>query len=128
MLPGAFRQALEGTEELIVTSRENGREGSVRTWFAVSAAADLYLFNYAFATRVQRWRRDPWVRLTIPGSKQSVEGTVHVIDPATELGPEVSDLIVERWGQWGATTPQGLRQMLEVGSHVLVRVELPETR
>lgn len=122
MLPASFRQALDGTDELIVTSRETGREGSVRTWFTVTDAGDLYLFNYAFATRVQRWRQDPWVRLTIPGTDQSVEGTVHVIDPATELSPELIDLVVERWGMWGATTPEGLGRMLRDGSHVLVRV------
>lgn len=124
MIPASFRQALDGTEELVVTSREDGRQGSVRTWYAVTAAGELYLFNYAFAIRVQRWRRDPWVRLTIPGTTQSVEGTVRVIDPTTELSPEVTDLVVERWGMWGATTPQGLHRMLRDGSHVLVRVEV----
>ncbi len=125
MLPVSFRSALDGTEEVIVTSREDGRERSVRAWYAVTAAGDIFLFNYAFAIRVQRWRRDPWVRLTIPGTDQSVEGTVHVIDPATELSPELTDLVVERWGMWGATTPQGLRRMLRDGSHVLVRVAVP---
>ena len=125
MLPASFRQALDGTEELIVTSREEGREGSVRTWYVVTAAGDLYLFNYAYAVRVQRWRRDPWVRLTIPGTDQSVEGTVHVVDPIGELSVEVTDLVVERWGMWGATTPQGLHRMLRDRSHVLVRVTVP---
>ena len=41
MLPASFRQALDSTEELIVTSREEGREGSVRTWYVVTAAGDL---------------------------------------------------------------------------------------
>jgi len=121
VLPDRFRQALDGTDELLVTSREKGREGSVRTWYAVTGGGDLYLFNYAYATRVRRWREDPWVRLTIPGTNQSVEGTVEFVDPATELGPEVTDLVVERWGMWGATTPEGLRRMLRDRSHVLVR-------
>ena len=125
MIPASFRQALNGAEELIVTSREDGREGSVRAWYALTAAGELYLFNYAFATRVRRWREDPWLRLTIPGTDQSVEGTVHVIDPATELSQEVTDLVVDRWGMWGATTPQGLRRMLRDGSHILVRVAVP---
>ena len=125
MLPASFRQALDDTEELIVTSREDGREGSVRAWYAVTAAGDLYLFNYAYAVRVQRWRRDPWVRLTIPGTDQSVEGTIHMVDPAAELSPEVTDLVVERWGMWGATTSQGLHRMLRDRSHVLVRVRVP---
>jgi hypothetical protein len=122
VLPEWFRQALAGTEELLVTSREEGREGSVRTWYAVTAGGDLYLFNYAYATRVRRWREDPWVRLTIPGTSASVEGTVHFIGPNTELSPEVVDLVVERWGMWGATTPEGLRRMLRDGSHILARV------
>lgn len=122
MLPKSFRRALDGTEEIIVTSRESGREGSVRTWYAVTAAGDLYLFNYAFATRVRRWRDDPWVRVTIPGTKQSVEGTVQIIEVDTDLSPELVDLVVDRWGMWGATTAEGLRRMLRDGSHILVRV------
>ena len=124
MLPKSFRRALDGTEELIVTSREPGKQGSVHTWYALTAAGDLYLFNYAFATRVRRWQADPWVRLTVPGTSQSVEGTVHIIDPATELSPELIELVVERWGMWGATTAEGLRRMLRDRSHILVRVAL----
>jgi hypothetical protein len=122
VLPASFRRALDGTEEIIVTSREPGREGSVRTWYTLTAAGDLYLFNYAFATRVRRWRDDPWVRLTIPGTRQSVEGTVQIIDAATDLSPEVIDLVVDRWGMWGATTAEGLQRMLRDGSHILARV------
>lgn len=125
MLPLSFRQALDGTEEIIVTSREPGREGSVRTWYALTAAGELYLFNYAFATRVRRWRDDPWVRLTIPGTKQSVEGAVQIIEVDTDLSPELTDLVVDRWGMWGATTAEGLRRMLRDGSHILVRVAVP---
>jgi hypothetical protein len=125
LLPAVFRRALDGTDEIVVTSREPGREGSVRTWYALTAAGDLYLFNYAFATRVRRWRDDPWVRLTIPDTKQSVEGTVQIIDADTDLSPEVVDLVVDRWGMWGATTAEGLRRMLRDGSHVLARVAVP---
>jgi hypothetical protein len=125
LLPAVFRRALDGTDEIIVTSREPGREGSVRTWYALTAAGDLYLFNYAFATRVRRWRDDPWVRLTIPGTKQSVEGAVQIIEADTDLSPEVIDLVVDRWGMWGATTAEGLRRMLRDGSHVLARVAVP---
>jgi hypothetical protein len=125
LLPAVFRRALDGTDEIIVTSREPGREGSVRTWYALTAAGDLYLFNYAFATRVRRWRNDPWVRLTIPDTKESVEGTVHIIDADTDLSPEVIDLVVDRWGMWGATTAEGLRRMLRDGSHILARVAAP---
>jgi hypothetical protein len=107
-----------------VSSREDGREGRVRAWFIVTPGGALYLFNYAFARRVSRWRNDPWVRLTVPGQGESVEGRVRFVEPH-ELDQAVEDLIVERWGMWGATTPQGLRRMLRDRSHILVRVEVP---
>jgi hypothetical protein len=119
-----FRKALDGTDELIVTSREDGRDGSVRAWFIVTHEGDIYLFNYAYAVRVARWRNDPWVRLTVPGGGPSVEGRVQFIDPA-ELDAAVQGMIVEQWGMWGATTPEGLRRMVRDGSPVLVRVEVP---
>ena len=124
MLPPEFRKALDGTDELLVTSREDGRERSVRAWFIVTREGDIYLFNYAYAVRVARWRNDPWVRLTVPGKGPSVEGRVRFIDPA-ELDRAVQEMIVEQWGMWGATTPEGLRRMVRDGSHVLVRVEVP---
>ena len=123
MLPPDFRDALDGADTLLVSSREAGRERAVRTWFAVTPDGDLYLFNYAYAIRVARWRKDPWVRLTVPEGGPSVEGQVQFIDPA-EVDPTVQDLVVERWGMWGATTPEGLRRMLRDRSHVLVRVEV----
>ena len=124
MLPRVFRKALDGTEELLVSSREGGRERAVRAWFIVTADGDVYLFNYAYALRVARWRKDPWVRLTIPHTHQSVEGRIRFTD-ASELDDAVQDQVVERWGMWGATTPEGLRRMVRDGSHVLVRVEIP---
>ncbi len=124
MLPPEFRKALDGTDELLVTSREDGRERSVRAWFIVTREGDVYLFNYAYSVRVARWRNDPWVRLTVPGRGPSVEGRVRFVDPA-ELDGAVQEMIVEQWGMWGATTPEGLRRMVRDGSHVLVRVEVP---
>jgi hypothetical protein len=124
VLPQEFRKALDGTDELLVSSREDGREGTVRVWFIVTVDGDLYLFNYAFALRVSRWRKDPWVRLTVPGRGESVEGRVRFIEPG-ELDAAVEDLIVDRWGMWGATTAEGLRRMLRDRSHVLARVEVP---
>jgi hypothetical protein len=124
VLPPAFDKALNGTDELLVSSREDGRERAVRAWFIVTGDGDIYLFNYAYAIRVTRWRNDPWVRLTVPGGDQSVEGRVRFIDPA-ELDAAVQEQVVERWGMWGATTPEGLRRMVRDGSHVLVRVEVP---
>ena len=123
VLPPAFRHALESADTLLVSSREAGRERAVRTWFTVTPDGDLYLFNYAHAIRVARWRNDPWVRLTVPEGGPSVEGWVRFIDPA-EVDPTVQDLIVDRWGMWGATTPEGLRRMLRDHSHVLVRVDV----
>src|ERR1700736_4300975 len=124
VLPPLFRTALDGADELLVSSREGGRERGVRVWFIVTPDGDIYLFNYAYAIRVARWRNDPWVRLTVPGTGQSVEGRVRFIDPA-ELAVAIQDQVVERWGMWGATTPEGLRRMVRDGSHVLVRVEVP---
>ena len=95
----------------------------VPAWFVVTPGGHLYLFNYSFALRVARWRNDPWVRLTIPDGGPSVEGRIRFVDP-DELDQGVQDLVVERWGMWGATTPEGLRQMLRDRSHVLVRVEV----
>jgi len=124
VLPPVFRNALDGADELLVSSREDGRERAVRAWFIVTGDGEIYLFNYAYAIRVARWRNDPWVRLTVPGRGQSVEGRVRFIDPA-ELDAAAQDQVVERWGMWGATTPEGLRRMVRDGSHVLVRVEVP---
>lgn len=124
MLPLAFRQALTGTDELLVSSREGGRERAVRVWFIVTADGEVYLFNYAYALRVARWRRDPWVRLTIPRSRQSVEGRVQFVEAST-LDASIQDQIVERWGMWGAPTPEGLRRLVRDGAYVLVRVDVP---
>jgi hypothetical protein len=123
VLPPDFRNALDGAETLLVGSREAGRERAVHTWFVVSPNGELYLFNYAHALRVARWRNDPWVRLTVPGGGPSVEGEVQFIDPA-EVDEAVQNLVVDRWGMWGATTPEGLRRMLRDRSHVLVHVEV----
>ena len=124
MLPAGFRKALDATDELLVGSREAGRERAVRAWFIVTPEGDIYLFNYAYVVRVARWRNDPWVRLTVPRGGPSVEGQVRFIDPG-ELDAAVQGMIVEQWGMWGATTPEGLRRMVRDGSHVLVRVEVP---
>jgi hypothetical protein len=123
VLPPDFRHALDGADTLLVSSREAGRERAVHAWFVVTPNGDLYLFNYAHALRVARWRNDPWTRLTLPGGGLSVEGQVRFVDPA-EVDDAVQDLIVDRWGMWGATTPEGLRRMVRDRSHVLVRVDV----
>lgn len=120
-LPEPFLKLLEGRDELLVTSREGGRVGTVPVWFVLGAPGVVYLFADAYSRRARRWRLDPWVRLTVPGTATSLEGAVEFVLPA-ELDPILSDLVVDRWGMWGAATPEGLRRMIRDGSHVLVRV------
>ncbi len=120
-LPREFIAALAGRDELLVSSREGATERTVPVWFVVAPPGVVYLFNYSFALRVRRWRSDPWVRLRIPGTSVSTEGRVRFIDPSELI--DVGPLVVERWGMWGATTEEGLRQMILDGSHGLVRVE-----
>jgi hypothetical protein len=120
-LPAPFLHALAGHEELLVSSREGDRVGTVHAWFVLSAAGLIYLFADANSIRMRRWRADPWVRLTVPGTAESAEGTVEPV-PAPEIDCELAELVVERWGMWGAATPEGLRRMVRDGSHVLLRV------
>jgi hypothetical protein len=124
VLSPAFIDALRGQEELIISSREDGRERSVRAWYVLTAPGTIYLFTYSFALRVARWRKDPWVRLAVPGGGPSMEGKVHFIT-VDELDDALIGRVVERWWMWGATTPEGLRRMLRDGSHVLLRVDPP---
>jgi hypothetical protein len=120
-LPAQFVEALRGREEVLVSSREGDRVGTVHAWFVLSAANAVYLFADAHSVRMRRWRLDPWVRLTLPGSQISTEGTVEIV-PEAEIDAELGELVVERWGMWGAATPQGLRRMVRDGSSVLLRV------
>jgi hypothetical protein len=124
VLPTAFVDALQGNEEVIVTSREDGRERSVRAWYVMAPPGTIYLFTYSYALRVVRWRKDPWVRLRVPGSDHSAEGTVHFLTEK-ELDAAPLDQVLERWWMWGATTEPGLRRMIRDGSHVLIRVDVP---
>ncbi len=120
-LPAPFLEALEGKDELLIASREGARIGTVRGWFVTAPPGIVYLFADAYSRRAQRWRTDPWIRLTIPGTTTSHEGAVAFL-PAAELDPALSELVVDRWGMWGAATPEGLARMLRDGSHVLLRV------
>lgn len=81
----------------------------------------VYLFTSAFSVKAVRWRSDSWVRLTVPGAESSAEGRVHQVPPAEV--DAVAPLIVERWGMWGATTPEGLKRLIRDREYVLVRVE-----
>jgi hypothetical protein len=90
-------------------------------WFAIAPPGVVLLFTWAFSLKAERWRRRPWTRLRIPGSTRSVEGRV-VIIPAEEA-ESLADLVTARWADWGVTHPQGLRRMIEGGTHLLLRVE-----
>jgi hypothetical protein len=94
----------------------------VPTWFVIAPPGVVYLFGFAFSVKARRWRRDPWVRLTVPGHPGiSAEGVAHFVE-ADEID-EVAPLIVERWAMQGAPTLEGLRRTLRDRVHVLVRVE-----
>jgi len=120
-LPAGFLEALRAHDEVLVTSREQGQQGTVPTWFLVEPDGSLYLFTLAFSRKAQRWRSDPWVRLTVPGTRISAEGRVQFVSPA-ELGDEAAARIVERWAMQGAPTVEGLRRGLRDGMYALVRV------
>lgn len=107
-----------------VSSREGTRSGTVPMWFAVAPPGVIYLFAHTFSRKVERWRRDPWVRLRPEGGGPAAEGTVRFVD-----GPEldaVAELVVDRWAMAGATTVEALRRMVAEGSHAVLRVEAPE--
>ena len=120
-LPKAFLEALEGIDEVLVTSREGTTLGTVPVWFIVAPPGVVYLFGFAFSEKARRWRADPWVRLTVPGTRTSAEGIVHFVGP-DDLG-EIGPRVVERWSMQGATTLEGLRRTLRDRQHVLVRIE-----
>jgi len=122
-LPSSLLDALSGEDEVLVTSRDaaSGRQGTVPMWFAIAPPGVVYLFTLAYSRKAERWRRDPWVKLTAPGSGVSAEGTVHVVGSG-EL-EEVTPLAVERWDMAGATTAEALRRLIDEGSHLLLRVE-----
>ncbi len=103
-----------------MTSRDGPHRGTVPMWFALAPPGVVYLFTHAFSRKVERWRRDPWVRLSAPRG-MAAEGAVHFVEGA-EL-EAVADLVVERWAMAGATTREALRRMVAEGSHALLRVE-----
>jgi hypothetical protein len=121
-LPPDFLAALEGRDEVLVTSREGETRGTVPVWFAIAPPGVIYLFGFAFSEKARRWRTDPWVRLTVPGTRTSVEGLVHFVQPQ-QLDDDLAELVVSRWEMQGAPTPEGLRRTLRDRVHVLIRVE-----
>lgn len=86
--------------------------------------SSIYLFTQSFALRATRWRKDPWVRLTVPGGGPSVQATVHPV-ALSEMSEPLLNGVMDRWWMWGATTPEGLRRMLRDQSHILFRVDVP---
>ena len=91
-------------------------------WFVIAEPGVVYLFSFAFSEKVRRWRSDPWVRLTVPGTQTRAEGVVHFVAPE-DLDDKLAERIVEHWSMQGAPTIEGLRRTLRDGVHVLVRVE-----
>ncbi len=120
-LPQEFLRALEGHEEVLVSSREGAQRGTVPVWFVIAPPGVLYLFGLAYSLKAQRWRNDPWIRLMVPGTRTAAEGRAQFVEGAAI--DAVAPLVVERWLMEGATTAEGLRRAIRDGSHVLVRVE-----
>lgn len=124
-LPSAFIAALGDSEEVLVTSRDpaSGRLGTVRMWPAVVPEQGVvYLLTFTFSRKAERWRRDPWVRLRVPGSGETAEGEVRFVTVPAEV-EAVVPLAVDRWDMAGAATPEALHRLLDDGTHVLLRVE-----
>lgn len=120
-LPSEFLQWLAGQDEILVTSREAGRRGTVPTWFVIAPPGVVYVFSFAFSEKVRRWHADPWVRLGVRDGP-TVEGVVHFVEP-NELDEATANLIVDRWNMQGAPTVEGLRRTLRDKLHALVRIE-----
>src|SRR5205807_2345555 len=87
-LPADFLAALEGEEELLVSSRDRRGTGTVRAWFAVAPPGVVLLLTEAHSVKAQRWRRDPWVGLRVPGSGARAEGAARFV-----AGPEVEGVL-----------------------------------
>jgi hypothetical protein len=121
-LPAEFLSALEGHDEVLVSSRDRNTLGTVPVWFIVVPPGVVYLFGFSFSEKARRWRSDPWVRLRVPGTRTSAEGTARFVD-AEDVGDDLAEQVVERWSMQGATTAAGLRRTLRDNVHVLVRVE-----
>ncbi|MGA2284049.1 MAG: hypothetical protein ABSH07_10370 [Candidatus Dormibacteria bacterium] len=121
-LPSSLLAALRDRDEVLVTSRAGTRTGTVRMSFAVAPPGVVYLLTSAFSRKALRWQRDPWVRLAVPGTGVAAEAVAHRVG-AEEMDPAAEAIIVERFATAGATTPESLRQLLEVGTHLLLRID-----
>src|SRR5919204_4471651 len=92
-LPAEFLAALAGHEEVLVTSREGGTLGTVPVWYIVEPPGVVYVFGMGYSVKARRWRSDPWVRLTVPSSRQSVEGVAHFLS-ADEIDDQLASRVV----------------------------------
>jgi hypothetical protein len=123
-LPAAFLAALADGDEVLVTSRSGAREVTVPMTIAVSPGGTVYVMTSAFSRKAERWDRDPWVRVAIPGTAGlAVEGWVHPVR-VDELDAAAETAILDRFATAGAATPEALRQLLEAGTTLLLRVEV----
>lgn len=114
-----FLAALKGVDSVRVTTREPGKEGTVRMWFAVGRRGSIYLLTPSRTLKAERWADDPWVRVAVPGGPE-IEG--EVLPVAGDQVGEDMEVLVERFGLAGAVTPEALGWMLESGTHRLYRV------
>ncbi len=121
-LPARVLTALAGLDEALVSSRSGSREVTVPMTVAVTPEGSVYVMTSALSRKAQRWERDPWVRITVPATGESAEGQVVRVPPGGLHGAEEA-LIIDRFGSAGAATPESLRQTLEIGTHLLLRLE-----
>jgi hypothetical protein len=121
-LPAPLLAALADCDEVLVTSRAGAGMGTVRMSFATAPPGVAYLLTSAFSRKALRWDRDPWVRLTVPGSRIVAEAAVHRV-AADDLDPAAEAAVLARFPDAGAATPEALRELLETGTHLLFRVE-----
>ncbi|HUY61826.1 MAG TPA: hypothetical protein VMW49_08110 [Candidatus Dormibacteraeota bacterium] len=120
-LPAEFLAALASHQTVRVTSRDGPVEGTVPVFFLVLPPGVLYLYTYAFSKKADRWRQDPWVRLTVPGGGPATEGSARFVEGA-DLD-RVAEAVAEHWAMAGTPTVEALRGSLASGMHALVRVE-----
>ena len=121
-LPAPLLVALRERDEVLVTSRAGAGMGTVRMSFAIAPPGVVYLLTSAFSRKALRWDRDPWVRLTVPGSSVVAEAAVHRV-AAGELDPAAEAAVLARFPDAGAATAEALRELLQTGTHLLFRVE-----
>lgn len=120
-LPAPLLDSLAGADEVLVSSRGDGRVGTVPMGFATGPPGVVYLLTSTMSLKARRWEAEPWVRLTEPLSGESAEGVVVPLTAAEAAG--LSDILVDRFMASGIATPEALVRLLEAGTHLLFRVE-----